>query len=259
MQKEYGKLSIDQLREFIEKVPGILFMLREMNSSFASTPATKFDSLMSGEIGFYCHVYEMSFVQHLSLMVVALGRLEDIKAMAAAPDPQEALLATLRQGDDIEDKPQHADFDDQDIVALVYSFGRTVQSMVTYGRSISSLLQDVRENNNQDSLFKAIRMDRSVIGCPTAMNHIAKAQIRNSKTFFGHLRNALKGPQQKPMVALEPLRYTMLLLREMGVNDLSQRDLENLFVDQLKIYAKSPGAAKNLMAQYQQSKKIPTI
>lgn len=258
-QKEYGKLTTEQLRELLGQLPGVLAMLREMNTQLASTPAAKFDTLMPGNFGSYCHLYELPFIQHLSTMVVALGRQENVKAMAAAPDPQEALLSQLRKGDDFEDKPQHPDFSDEDILALSYSIGRTMQSMATYGRSISSLLQDVRENNNQDSLFKAIRMDRSVIGCPTAMKHIAKAQIRGSKPFFTHLRNALKGPQQKPMVALESMRYALVLLREMGVNDLSQKDIESLFVDHLKIYAKVPGASKNLMVQYQASKKISTI
>jgi len=134
-----------------------------------------------------------------------------------------------------------------------------MQSMATYGRSISSLLQDVRENNNHDSLFKAIRMDRTVVGCSTAMRHLARAQIRSDKRFFKHLQAALKGPSKKPMIGLEPMRYVLLMLREMGLNDLSEKDLEHLMVDLLKVYPRAPGAAKNLRAQYQRSKKIKTI
>ena len=230
-----------------------------METYFSSIPAAKFDARMPGDFGSYSVVYEWPFIQHLSMMALALGMDENVKAMATAPDPQEAALSELKKDDSVEDRTQHPEFSDEGILALTYSIGRTIQSMATYGRSISSLLQDVRENNNQDSLFKAIRMDRTVVGCPTAMTYISKAQIRGDTAFFGHLRNALKGPQKKHMFALEPLRYTLLLLREMGVNDLSQNDLESLFVDQLKIYSKAAGAGKNLMAQYQFAKKIPTI
>ena len=124
---------------------------------------------MAGDYGFYSHVYEMPFVQHLSLVVVSLNRQAKVREMAAAADPQEALLDLIRKRDKVEDKPQHPDFNDEDVVTLAYSLGRTIQSMATYGRSISSLLQDVRDNNNHDSLLKAVRMDRTVIGCPTAM------------------------------------------------------------------------------------------
>lgn len=259
MKKEYEKLTTEQFQELIGDLSPVFKMMRGMNDHLASVPAAKFDSVMTGDYGLYSHFYELPFIQYLSVVIFALNRQDEVKEMAASPDPQESVLAMLRKRDDVEDQSHNDAFDKAEVVALAYSLGRTLQSMVTYGRSISSLLQDVRENNNQDSLFKAIRMDRSVVGCPTAMKHIAKAQIRGSKAFFGHLRNALKGPQQKPMVALEPLRYALLLLREMGVNDLSQKQLESLFVDRLKVYTNAPGAGKNLMAQYQFSKKIPTI
>jgi len=259
MQKEYGKLSAEQLGEFVAFVPEILAELRQMNAKVAGLPSAQFDARLPGDFGAYSQVYELPLVEHLVLILGALDRLGEIRAMAAAPDPQEALLDLVRDADQVADKPQRTDVSNEDVLGLCYSIGRTMQSMATYGRSISSLLEDARENNNQDSLFKAIRMDRSVVGCPTAIKFIAKAQIRDNVAFFGQLRNALKGPQRKPMAALDSMRYTLLLLREMGIKDMSQRDLEILFVDRLKIYSKAPGSGKNLMAQYQVSKKIKTI
>lgn len=259
MKKEFEKLSTEQLGEFVMQVPGMLKMLKEMNARLASMPSSKFNSVMAGDYGFYNLVYELEFTEHLSLIVVALNGLAEVEALASQPDPQEALLVSLKASEQHDNLQKHPDFSDGGVVALTYSLGRTIRSMVTYGRSISSLLQDARENNSQDSLLKAIRMDRAVVGCPTAMNYIAKAQIRGNTAFFTRLRSALKGPSLKPMIALEPLRYTLLILREMGINDLSQKDLERLFVEQLKVYPNTPGAAKNIFAQYQQSKKIKTI
>jgi hypothetical protein len=260
MNKPYGKLTTDQFREFLEFIPILLSMLRDMTAQLASTPISKFDSVMAGDYGLYSHVYELPLVQHLSLLVVALNRQGEVRDMAASPDPQEALLELLRSHDQVDDKPQHPDFDDEDVVTLAYSLGRTIQSMATYGRSISSLLQDVRENNNHDSLLKAIRMDRAVIGCPTAMKLIARAQVRDNKAFFKKLRGALAGPSKKEWAGLDQMRYAFVLLREMGMNDLSEADLEELMVDKLKVYKAPKGdARKNLRAHYRQSRKIPTI
>jgi len=145
-------------------------------------------------------------------------------------------------------------------VTLAYSLGRSIQSMATYGRSISSLLEDVRENNNYDSLFKAIRMDRAVIGCPTEMKAIARAQIRDNKAFFKNLRSALAGPSKKEWAGLDQMRYAFILLREMGLDDLSEAALEELMVDKLQVYRSAKGdARKNLRAHYLQSRKIKTI
>ena len=260
MEKEYAKLTADQFRELIQALPGLLAMLREMNDRLATTPAAKFDSVMPGDFGLYSRVYEFPFAQHLSMVVVGLNRLDEVKAMAAAPDPQEAVLELLRNWDEVDDKPQHPDFDNADILALAYSLGRSIQSMATYGRSISSLLQDVRESNNHDALFKAIRMDRAVIGCPTAMKLIARAQIRGNKAFFKSLRSALAGPSKKEWAGLEQMRYSFVLLREMGLSDLSEAALEELMVDKLQVYKSAKGdARKNLRAHYRQSRKIKTI
>lgn len=259
MQKEYGKLTAGQFQEFMSFFPVLFALLRDMEKYLASTPAPKFESVMPGDFGQYVHVYECSFYQHLDELIHGMNRTGEVKAMAKSPDPQEAVLEMLRKRDEIEDVPQHEAFADEDLLGLIYALSRTMQSMATYGRSISSLIQDVRERDNHDALFKAVRMDRAVIGCPTAMRHIAKAQIRNNKPFFRHLRAALAGPSKKPMIALEPLRYALLMLREMGLDNLSEKELEHLMVDLLKVYPRVPGATKNLRAQYQQSRKIKTI
>lgn len=260
MAKEYEKLTPNQFRELLEFVPEMLAMLRGVNVHLASTPAAKFDSLMPGDYGLYSHVYELPFIDHLSLVTVALNRHGEVHDMAVSPDPQEAVLEMIRKRDEVEDMPHHPDFDKEDVITLAYSLGRTIQSMATYGRSISSLLQDVRENNNHDSLLKAIRMDRTVIGCPTAMKLIARAQIRDNKAFFKNLRSALAGPSKKEWAGLDQMRYAFVLLREMGLNDLSEAALEKLMVDKLKVYQSAKGdARKNLRAHYLQSRKIKTI
>lgn len=259
MKKEYGKLTADQLQEFVQYLPELFAMARDVGKHLASVSSEKFDSVMVGDFGDYSQVYERPLAEHVALVAVALSRQDDVGAIAASPDPQEAALDALRNRDKDDDKPENEAFTVTEVMALAYSLSCTLQSMATYGRSISSLVQDVRETGNQDSLFKAIRMDRAVVGCPTAMRHVAKAQIRSDNTFFKHLQAALKGPSRKPMIGLEPMRYTFLLLREMGLDDLSDKKLEHLMVDLLKVYPRAPGAAKNLRAQYHRSRKIKTI
>lgn len=259
MEKEYGKLTAEQFQELIGTLPAVFELMRKMIEHLESIPAAKFDELMTGDYGQYGYVYESPFAEHLAVVTLALNRQDEIREMATSPDPQEAVLAMVRARDDVEDKPHNEMFDRSGVSALVYSLGRTMQSMATYGRSISSLLQDVRDHNDQDSLFKAIRMDRTVIGCPSVLKIIARSQIRNNKAFFKHLRAALAGPSKKPMVALDWMRYAFLVLRELGINNLSERELEHLMVDKLGVYAKSSSSGKNLIAQYQRSKKMPTI
>lgn len=260
MAKEYGKLTAAQFAELIQFVPTMLNLIESLGEHMGTVPASRFDDVMNGDYGDYCHIYETPFVHHLSVVVVALNRHGDVHAMAEAADPQEAVLEVLRNLDQVEDdRPLHEAFDESTALALIYALGRTVTSMSTYGRSISALIEEVRERGDHDALFKAIRMDRCVIGCPSVMQLIARAQMRDNKAFFRRLRASLAGPSKKEWAALNPMRYAFILLNEMGVNGLSEAELETLMVDELKVYPNVPSARKNLRAQYQRSRKYKTI
>lgn len=256
--KAYGKLSSDQLRQFVDKLPILFSMLLEIDVLLAKTPASKFDEVMSGEYGQYSHLYELDFREHLAVVVVAFNRHEDLAALVSTPDPQQALIDSLFL--DREDKPLNAAFGESATLAMGYSLFRTIKSIANYGRSISSLLQDVRDTGACESLFKAIRMDRAVIGCPTAMQRIARAQMRGDVAFFKRLRSALSGPSKKEWRGLDRLRYVFLLLREMGINGLSEEALEDLMVSKLEVYHPGMGnARKNLRAHYRHSRKLHTL
>lgn len=258
--KEFGKLTAAQFAEFIGYIPKLLGLIRGLSTHMAKVSARRFDELLPGTYGDYCHVYEESFIRHLSIVVVVMNRHLDIRDVSSAQDPQEAILDVLRNMDEPEDdRPLFDGVDESMAMALIYSIGQTVTSMATYGRSISGLLHDARERGDLDALFKAIRMDRAVIGCPTAMQLIARAQLRSDKAFFTRLRSALAGPGKKQWEGLHPMRYAFILLNEMGIHDLSDAQLETLMVDTLKAYPKSPSARRNLRAQYRNFRKLSTI
>lgn len=259
MSKEYGKLTADQFRELVALVPKLLEMIGEVERMIAQAPASKRDEVLSGDISGYSAMYELPLSLHVATTVVALNRQDDLAAFSAAPDPQQAALDGLMHDQD-DDKPHNEAFEMGEVVALAYSVWRTFVSMATYGRSISSLLEEVRERGDRDALFNAVRMDRAVIGCPTVMNAIAKAQISGDKEFFRGLAKALKGPGKRQMAPLNRMRFAFLLLREMGVDDLTQAEVESLIVDKLGVYAPGTGdAKKNLWPHYTKSRKLRSI
>ncbi|WP_322469141.1 hypothetical protein SOM08_14095 [Hydrogenophaga sp. SNF1] len=260
MEKEFGKLTAAQFSELIHFTPKLLQLVGDLGSHMADASASRFDALLPGSYGDYCHVYEESFVGHLSIVIVMMNRHLDVHKIAQTTGPQEEILSIVRNMGEPEDhRPLFEGVDESMAMALIYSIGQTVTSMATYGRSISGLLHDARERGDLDALFKVIRMDRAVIGCPTAMQRIARAQLRNNKAFFTRLRSALAGPGKKQWEGLHPMRYAFILLSEMGIHDLSDAQLETLMVDTLKVYPKSPGARKNLRAQYRNFRRYTTI
>lgn len=158
MEKQYGKLTIEQFHAFMGRLLELLQQLQEATELLASAPASMFDSVMVGGIGDYCHAYKRPLHEFLAMVIVAIGRQDELEAFVSAADPQQSLLDSLDL--DAPGKPHDARFPLQLVMAWCHALGRSVQSIVTYGRSISGLFQDVRERGDVDALFKAIRMHR---------------------------------------------------------------------------------------------------
>jgi hypothetical protein len=256
MAKEYGKLTAEQFRDFIGKLPEVRRQREEFGQLLTELPKGKFDSLMVRGFN-WGEIYEKSFPEHIATAIVAFGKVEWMIDLSKAPDVQQATLDRWPTEDDDEDT--HPDFSPQDLVGLAYSLQRTILSVMLFQRSLSGLIQEVRENDDIDALFNAVRVDRAAMSCTTIADKIARAEMRHDKKFFLRLRNALKGPTQKHWAAYCDLRYSLYTLRELGLDKLSDTQLENLLVHHLKVYPNTPSARKNLRAQYQQSKRIKTI
>ena len=256
MIKEYGKLTADQFKDFIGKLPEIRGQQDEFGGLLAELPKQRFDELMVSGFA-WGEIYDYTFSEHIAIAMVAFNQAKWLSDLAATNDPQQALLDAWPA--EIDDEDTHPSFEPQDLMGLAFSLQRSVLSIMLFQRSISGLVQEVRDHDNMDALFNAVRVDRTVMSCSTIADKIARAEMRNDKRFFLRLRNALKGPTQKHWAAYCDLRYSLVILRELGFNGLSDTQLENLLVHQLKVYPDTPSARKNLRAQYTQSKKFKTI
>lgn len=255
--KPWLKLTTEQFANLVGRLPEVKDQRDEMARLLAEMCDEKFDALMGDDFN-WGGLYELSFIEHMAVAFVAFGRADWLMATAASPDPQQFVLEAMDRDDDGPGElPQG--IEKGRLVALVYSLQRTILSILLYQRSLSALVQDVRETGNLDSLFNAVRVDRAVMTCPTIASRIARAEMRGDKRFFARLRNALKGPMRKHWEGLADLRYSLAALRELGFDKLSDDQLEQLLVHELKVYPNMPTARKNLRAQYQQSRKLGTI
>ena len=256
MDKEYGKLTAEQFKGLIDVLPELRKQGSDFRTAVAQVPKAKLDQLLVENYS-WGEIYELSFIEHLALVAYALNMGDYLKRVAQMPDPQQQVLDDMWRDDTIDE--EGIKFDEQTIIGMVFSLQRTILSVMLFQRTLSGLLQEVREHDSYDALFKAVRVDRAVLSAPTVADRIARAEIRRDETFFRHLRSALKGPQKKHWEAYQDLRYALFALRELGFDRLSDAQLERLMVHTLRVYPANPAARKNLRAQYQQSRKIRTI
>lgn len=256
MPKEYAKLTADQLRSFVDLLPVIQAKAIDLKLYMQEVPEERWKELLSEGYN-WAWVYDLPYIVHLSIVVHAMNLSGWVSEAAAAADPQQRVLDDLFNN--TPDDDFHPDIPVQNGIGMVLSIIHTIQSIAMYGRSISALLQDARENNDPASLFKAIKVDRTVVTSPTVADRIAKAELQNDEQFFIGLSNALKRPSNKEWAGLSKMKFSFHALREFEMNSLSDGELEHLMVHVLDAYQDVPGARKNLRMHYQNFRKFKTI
>lgn len=254
-KKEYGKLTAEQFKALIDKLPEIRKQDKELAEAVRDVSKERMEELLPKDYA-WSDIYESTFVEHVALVMLALDKVEFAKQAAQAPDPQQMYIDDLDTVDNDEwSGGWNGIFEKKDLIGLVFTLQRTILSIMLYQKTMSTLIEEVRQED-MDSLFDAVRIDRSAVACPTIAACICKAELRHDKHFFIRLRNALKGPSQKHWQRYQDLRYALFALRELGFDKLSDDQLENLLVHQLKVYPDNYNARRNLRKQYNLSKKI---
>lgn len=256
-EKEYGKLSLDQFKRLVSELPEIRNQIQEVPKLIQSTSKEKINKILDRGF-FWAYVYEMPFDEQLAWLICALGRKDQLHEAAQSNDPTQAAMEMFKN-DEFDDwnGGEGGVFQEKDIIGLFASLQRNILSIMLFHRTLDKIVAEVRAGNDA-SLFQAVRIDRSIVACLTFADRIAKAELKNEKMFFIHLRSALKGPSKKHWEAYKDLRYALYVLRESGFNQMSDAQLEDLLVHKLKLYPNVPSARKNLRKQFTESKKFST-
>lgn len=250
------KITLDEFKGIVRMLPEVREGMNDFPSLAKKIEAKKLNKIFDKD-SIWSELYELPFEEFLAIFIICIGKLNDLLAAAKTANPRRDFLTRAEAWNLEDDLVLPEGVEERHIVLLAYALQRQILSIMLYHRPLSRLVAEAAAGNT-DSLFLAVRVDRSAVACPPIAVRIAKAEMTNDKRFFLHLRSALKGPSGKHWEAYKDLRYSFALLREVGFDGLSDAQLENLLVDQLALYPKVPGARKNLRKQLTASKKIAT-
>lgn len=256
-KKEYGNLTLEEFKQLIGELPDIRCQMKELPDLLNSAPKDKIKEVLDQGL-YWAALYELSFQESLALLVCALGCHQELHEAAQSDDPTQAAFSMFQNVKFENWKGGLGElFKIGDVVALFTALQRNILSIMLFHRTLDVLVDEAREGND-DSFFNAVRIDRSIMTCPTFAMRIAKAEIKNDKKFFLRLRSSMKGPSKKYWERYKDLRYAFYILRESGFNQMSDAQLEELLVHKLKLYPDTPSARKNLRKQFTESRKFAT-
>lgn len=258
MEKEFGKLTNEQFYRLVHLLPEIRHSSKEL-TELARSKQERLDELLGPKDYCWGSIYEFPFIEQIALLFVILGMHEPLRAAATDEDPQERVLEWAEDGGTLDQwyAAHEAELDKRYLLWLAVILQRNILSIMLYHQSMGALVESVRQGDDS-AFFKAVRVDRTVLTCPTFADRLAKAEFTNDRNFLRHLRSAIKGPSQKHMEAIQDLRYSIVVLRELGFSSFSDRDLEKLFIS-TGLYPNSAGALNNLRKHIRDAKKVSTI
>lgn len=204
----------------------------------------------------WCYLYELPIREHLSLALPSIAQ-----HLNGVLDPQQIMtwfnqLATSPS--QVSEIPKVVDlvrqhFDGMEelsneqaekmrpllanIFGNAWSMFNTLRCVLYHGCFLNELVERMRAGDDK-ALFDAIRIDPTIIGCPSVSLRISKAALLQDNRFFAKLKASINGKLAKREQAnFQKMRLVLEVLHETGATRLNDAQLNELFVEELKLYS----------------------
>lgn len=228
----------------LANVKGLLEKLKSAQTDFDATTAllAKADESEWSELLpfplYWSLLYELNYSEHLTLLLCCLGIADDLRELQKGPGGKRATLDLLSDLDsmDISTFKFPDGFDRSDLFVCLASIMFSLTSWGVYGRTLSGLVLDVRKGKKA-SFFKAVRVDKSALTCPTMAHFLSRAVLSEKPNFFAKLSNVIRTGRKRPRSDFEPLRFALSALKEDGqLEAMSGNERYEVFCEKLKVY-----------------------
>jgi hypothetical protein len=257
--KEFGKLTIDQFRDLIQKLPEIRRGYDVELPKLFKDKQARLKELLGPIDHTWAEIYEFPFHEQIAILFHMAGIEWVIADAIKADDPQQRLMDVAAENGALDEwyAANQESLEFKHLLWLCIALQRNILAIMLFHCSMGHLVDRVRQGDD-DAFFHAIEVDRTALGCRPLADRLAQAELLGDKHFFIRLRKALKGPSKKHMAAIQDLRYSIVALRSVGFDSFSDDDLERLFV-QTKLYPNVAGAHKNLRKHIQLARKLQPL
>ena len=212
----------------------------------------------------WCHYYELSIREHLNRAITGITQNFD-----GVLDPQQIVIwlgQLAASPSQVGEIPKVVDLVGQhfdametpsdeltekmrpllaDTLGKAWSMRNTLRCVLYHGYFLNELIERARAGDDK-ALFDAVRIDPTVIGCPSVVHRISKAALLKDEKFFGDLKKAINGKMAKREQSnFQKMRLVLEVLHEGGATRLSDAQLHELFVEELKLYSGNAKAGGN--------------
>ena len=250
-------LLVEQLESTLSLLPMLEKARAELSIQLNESTEKAKPFLMPGLA--WADLHEHPIAVQMAIYFEVTGLTEYMASVSKAEDPFSELMK-LDAHPDYQDWNGGTDqkYGPQHLLGVLLALLGSIESLVLYGYYISELLVQFREGGNDDALFKAIRVDPTIVGAKVVRHRLARAAATNETLFFAKLLAALKGKSGKQARYLSKFRFLMQVLAEQGQGELPTAEVRSLAI-RLVTYADNPNAERNLDELIRTFRKNKTI
>lgn len=261
MEKEFGKYSLEELKQFVFVINEAPKFQKLFDGYLSSPEGEKFVNLFHDM--HWVSAYEESLIKQGLKILGLVNHSEWFANLVQSKNPQgEAIsYASFLSSQVGVDGYFDELLEDISIQKLAYILGlgisvlRSLESIRINGVSIQDLVANYKRTGNDEILFSAIQMDRSIAASSIALARISRAELLGDEKFFNKLRNALKGRPKKPWQAYGTLRFFLNMLHDDGIlQNMGRQEQYNLFEAKLGIYSGDYKAYGEFARSWQKTK-----
>lgn len=242
-----GKISAADIRSFLEFWPSFSSEAEELRAMIVQDQELLFGNTVDSIS--WCHLYELPAQEHFHSLLVSqevnfgLGEIftkftQSNNQIAAIPNSCNEIdlhfesFPTLPKNEALVLLPLMLP-----MLANAISAYNSLVSLLYYGRFLNDLIDQVR-NGDDKSLFNAISIDPTCIGCKPIISRISKAVLIQDVKFLSKVQATLgKKPENLEQGNFQKMRLVLEILHEFGASKLTDEELEKLFVEELNLYA----------------------
>lgn len=241
MEKEFGKLSIQQLRAFY----AAYYSTQEQQKEIAKEAALKEEKIqiLLASVGAWGAGYEIPYLKILAMFLVVTGLWEELADAARADDPQQAVLDLIESSWE----PEHlTEEEEKQSIGLFLVVLGNQNSLKMFNQPLSDLVAKAAEGDEEAAL-QAVTVDRAAVQAEPIARLICRAQLAGDESFMNRLARAItRTKPRRPREDLDDVRFLLEMLDEAkGLENIAHKALYDVLIDDLEVY---PDTGKDAMS-----------
>jgi hypothetical protein len=182
--------------------------------------------------------YDYSLAHVIGLFFHHLGLLDFLHKVVTSEEPHKKLALACVDNAEI-DIAFELVSEEQQLEAMTVTlaiFGH-LRALQMYSQPIDRLMARVGEGDD-DALFEAVMVDRTVMATKTIAKRIARAQLIDDRSFFDKLAKSItRTKPRRPNPEYDDLRFIIEVIDEAkSISAFTYEQLANVLIDDLQLY-----------------------